>query len=76
MYLLKLSKTVTCPPKTGPGKMLVKKGVILALGTKPVRGLAESLEQSVDEVYTVGDCEEPRRILEAVYEGLLVACRI
>jgi NAD(P)H-nitrite reductase large subunit len=63
-------------PPTDEKERFLADWVILALGTKPVRGLAESLEQSVDEVYTVGDCEEPRRILEAVYEGLLVACRI
>ncbi len=50
--------------------------VVLALGSKSVSSLAEKLDGKVDELYTVGDCNEPRRLEQAVYEGSLVARRI
>lgn len=43
--------------------------VVLALGSRANGGLAEELEGRVQELYTVGDCVEPRTILEAVTEG-------
>ncbi|MBI2909515.1 MAG: FAD-dependent oxidoreductase [Chloroflexi bacterium] len=50
--------------------------VVIALGAAPDRGLAEAMESEVPEIYTVGDCNEPRIIMEAVYEGSRVARRI
>jgi len=50
--------------------------VVIALGAKPVRTLAEKLDGKVTELYTVGDCNEPRRVEQAVYEGSLIARRV
>jgi hypothetical protein len=50
--------------------------VVVALGSKPVSSLAEKLDGKVAELYTVGDCNEPRRLEQAIYEGSLVARRI
>ncbi|MFH1484537.1 MAG: FAD-dependent oxidoreductase, partial [Chloroflexota bacterium] len=50
--------------------------VIVAVGAAPQRDLADALEEKVSELYTVGDCNEPRIIMEAVYEGSRVARRI
>jgi len=43
--------------------------VVLALGLLPDNSSVEKLRASCSESYTLGDCVEPRRILEAVHEG-------
>ncbi|MEA2007927.1 MAG: FAD-dependent oxidoreductase, partial [Chloroflexota bacterium] len=44
--------------------------VVIALGLRPDRSLAEALEaQGGPEVHTIGDYVEPREALEAVWEG-------
>ena len=45
--------------------------VVIAAGLTPNRKLFDELAQvpEFDEVYAVGDCVEPRTILEAVEEG-------
>jgi 2,4-dienoyl-CoA reductase (NADPH2) len=43
--------------------------VILALGLRADRSLADALADRA-EVYSIGDCVEPREALEAVREGL------
>jgi pyruvate/2-oxoglutarate dehydrogenase complex dihydrolipoamide dehydrogenase (E3) component len=50
--------------------------IILAMGASPVRALADFLEESNVEVYSVGDCEKPRIIKEAIYEGSLAGRKI
>lgn len=50
--------------------------IIIALGSQPVSGLAGSLEDEVSEFHLIGDCKEPRRLLEAIYEGSLVGRQI
>ncbi|MBI2906859.1 MAG: FAD-dependent oxidoreductase [Chloroflexi bacterium] len=50
--------------------------VVIALGATPNRDLADALEDKVPELYTIGDCNEPRIIMEAVYEGARVGRRI
>jgi 2,4-dienoyl-CoA reductase-like NADH-dependent reductase (Old Yellow Enzyme family)/thioredoxin reductase len=50
--------------------------VVIATGTKPVDILINALEGRVGELYPVGDCNEPRVIIEAVYEGSLVGRQI
>ncbi len=43
--------------------------VVLAVGTKPNRHLTEELKGIVPEVYSIGDCVEPRDALDAIREG-------
>jgi 2,4-dienoyl-CoA reductase-like NADH-dependent reductase (Old Yellow Enzyme family)/thioredoxin reductase len=50
--------------------------VVLALGAIANSSLAPSLRTVVDEVYQIGDCLKPRRILEAIHEGYRVALTI
>ena len=50
--------------------------VVLALGAKPERMLADALEGKDLELYCVGDCEGPRIIKEAIYEGSMVGRKI
>lgn len=50
--------------------------VVLAVGAKSDRKLAEELSELVSEVYTVGDCVEPRTALEAMNEAAEIARQI
>ena len=50
--------------------------VVLALGYETTKQLAEELEGRVAELYSVGDCAEPRTAKEAIEEGFLVGLRI
>jgi 2-enoate reductase len=62
--------------KSGEKQHVEGDTVVLALGSKSVSYLSDSLKDNVPELYTVGDCNEPRRVEQAVYEGSLVARRI
>lgn len=43
--------------------------VVAAVGMKPVTGLAESLKDKAPEVYAIGDCVKPQKIVDAIAEG-------
>jgi 2,4-dienoyl-CoA reductase-like NADH-dependent reductase (Old Yellow Enzyme family)/thioredoxin reductase len=47
--------------------------VVLAVGATPVNDLAKGLEDKVEEIHVVGDCYQPRKIFDAVYEGFRAA---
>jgi len=50
--------------------------VVLALGSTPIKQLAIELEGKMPEIYEVGDCQQPRKIIDAVYEGFLAGIRL
>jgi 2,4-dienoyl-CoA reductase (NADPH2) len=47
--------------------------IVTALPLKPDSGLMKELEGKVSEIYSVGDCREPRLIIHAVAEGNRIA---
>lgn len=51
------------------GELLRTDTVVVAVGLKPNRGLAEVLKGKVPELYEIGDCVKPRRLLDAIHEG-------
>lgn len=46
--------------------------VVLAVGLKPERDLCNSLRQRIPEIYMVGDCKEPRKVMDAIWDGYSV----
>ena len=50
--------------------------ILLALGAKPDTELAGTLRNQVPELYSVGDCLEARKILDAIAEGAEIAREI
>lgn len=51
--------------------------VVLAAGLKPNRQLVDELAKEPGlEIFTVGDCDEPRKIFDAIQEGHVVAVQI
>ena len=66
----KITETVVViKNNTGDLQTIEADNIVLAAGAKPNNGLFKLIQQIVPEVYMVGDCVEPRRILEAVSEG-------
>jgi 2-enoate reductase len=47
--------------------------VVLAVGLKPDRRFLEGIQDKVPEVYAIGDCMEPRKVINAIWEGFRTA---
>ena len=47
--------------------------IVLAVRMEPNRELIEALPADVAELYTIGDCVEPRMVLSAIWEGFRTA---
>ena len=43
--------------------------IVLAVGLMPQRELVEAVQNKVPEVYAIGDCVEPRKVINAIWEG-------
>lgn len=67
------NKVVT--DKNGQEQVLTADTVVLALGVVSNKKLAEQLQGKV-ECYTVGDCVQPRKMIDAIYEGSVAARKI
>lgn len=50
--------------------------VIIALGVKPKNDLIKKLGDRVQEIYSIGDCNNPRKIGDAIHEGFRVGSAI
>jgi len=57
----------------GERRILKANSVVLAVGLKPEAALSEKLRDVVPELYTVSDCVEPRRLINAVWEAYRTA---
>lgn len=49
--------------------------IVLALGAEAEKKLAD-IEGEIPKLFVIGDCLQPRKILDAVYEGAKVGCEI
>ncbi|MFC1987976.1 hypothetical protein ACFLVH_05490 [Chloroflexota bacterium] len=47
--------------------------MVLAVGLKAEEKLSGALADKVSEVYTIGDCVEPRKVINAMWEGFHTA---
>jgi 2-enoate reductase len=54
-------------------ELIIAENVILATGYRSDRNLEQTLNELVDDVVLVGDCNEPRKIINAVHEGFHAA---
>jgi pyruvate/2-oxoglutarate dehydrogenase complex dihydrolipoamide dehydrogenase (E3) component len=50
-------------------ELLVCDSVILAIGYEPRRDLSKTIDMGAIEFYEIGDCVEPRTVMEAIEEG-------
>ena len=63
-------KGLNLTDKEGKEVFLEADNIVLATGATPNKALGESLKGKYLEFYEVGDCVEPRRIREALEEGI------
>ena len=47
--------------------------IVVAIGLEARSGLHNELNGKVPEVYAIGDCVKPRRVLDAIWEGFRIA---
>jgi len=64
---------ITITTSEGKKETIEVDNVIVAVGFKANDSLLKALEGKVPEIRCIGDCSEPRRILEAVGEGYRTA---
>ena len=67
---------VTITTAKGEKKLLKADSIVLCAGLVPQNELFQSLLGKVKECYAVGDCVQPRRILEAIEEAADIARKI
>lgn len=67
---------ITIADKHGKRSTLEADTVVLAVGLKPNEKLLKSLTDKVPEVYAIGDCVEPRIVINAIWEGFHTARQI
>lgn len=67
------SKGVTVLDSQGKKSLVEGDSVVIALGAKSVETLEEKVKDIVSEVYVIGDSKKPRQIIDAIYEGAVVA---
>ena len=68
-------RALICQTKDGLTRFFVDL-VVLAVGRRPVRDLAEAVRELAKEVYIVGDCVTPRKIKDAIWEAFKVAITV
>jgi 2,4-dienoyl-CoA reductase-like NADH-dependent reductase (Old Yellow Enzyme family)/thioredoxin reductase len=50
--------------------------VVVAVGAEPNNAIATELDGKVPELYAIGDCVNPRRLINAIHEGADIGYRI
>ena len=61
---------------TGETVSLEAEVVVLALGSAPVRDLADALEKQGITFRMIGDSYQPKNIKQAIYQGALVGRQV
>lgn len=59
--------------KSGERRELKADGVVIAVGLRSRDSLYKALTGKVDELYAIGDCVKPRKIMAAMWEGYRLA---
>ncbi len=63
------AKGLVITNKKGEKELIRADTIVIAAGARPNNRLAEDLKGKVPSLYVIGDCKEPRKIVEAVREG-------
>ncbi len=57
----------------GNKSLLEADNVVIALGARPADVMMEAARDCARETYVIGDCKEPRKIINATFEGASIA---
>ena len=68
-----MDDNVVIADKHGTRSQLASDTVVLAVGLKSNNRLEEALKGKVPEMYAIGDCVEPRKVINAIWEGFRFA---
>ena len=68
-----ISQGLVIIDKDGKEQSLKADSIVLAVGSRPNNKLLVELEGKFPQIYCIGDAQEPRQIVEAVYEGFKVS---
>ncbi|MFC1966782.1 FAD-dependent oxidoreductase, partial [Chloroflexota bacterium] len=66
-------KGITVTDECGDRSTLKADTVVLAVGLKSNNHLLKALMDKVPAVYAIGDCVEPRKVINAIWEGYRIA---
>ncbi len=66
-------KGIAIADKYGKRSTLEADTIVLAMGLRSNEGLLDALRDKVPEVYAIGDCVEPRKVINAIWEGFRIA---
>ena len=72
--IVRLEKDIAIAKKEEEEIRLPIETVVIAVGIRPNRELPDALTGNDVEVHVIGDAVEPRKALDAVYEGFEIAC--
>jgi pyruvate/2-oxoglutarate dehydrogenase complex dihydrolipoamide dehydrogenase (E3) component len=50
--------------------------LVLSLGYKPLNQLARDLKENISRIHCIGDCFQPRKVIDAVSEAYIAATQI
>ena len=64
---------ITIADKYGKRSTLDADTIVLAMGLRSNEGLLDALRDKVPEVYAIGDCVAPRKVINAIWEGFRIA---
>jgi len=67
---------VNITTKDGEERTIEADTVVLAAGSVPDNALYEDIKGKISEVYSIGDCVEPRTIRDAISEGFNIGQKI
>lgn len=57
----------------GNKSLIEADNVVIALGARPADVMMEAARDCATEAYVIGDCKEPRKIINATFEGASIA---
>jgi len=68
-----MGDSIVMADKYGKRSKLESDTVVLAVGLESNSELEEALKEKLPEVYAIGDCVKPRKLINAIWEGFRFA---
>jgi pyruvate/2-oxoglutarate dehydrogenase complex dihydrolipoamide dehydrogenase (E3) component len=74
--VVRLTETAVMAQREGKVLTLPCATVVMAVGVRPNRALADALSGTGQEIHVIGDAVEPRKANDAIREGFELGCRL
>jgi 2,4-dienoyl-CoA reductase-like NADH-dependent reductase (Old Yellow Enzyme family)/thioredoxin reductase len=76
IFEIKEGEILIMDTKSNRRENIKAENVVLSLGTRANDKLFKELKGKLKELYAIGDCVKPRKIIDAIYEGFHTALEI